>query len=149
MHDVLLAYLHFFTLLAAFALLVAELAVLVLPAQPGRWRALSRLDLGYGIAAVGILLTGLARVFFGFKPALYYWHNPYFHALWITFLVIGLLSIAPTIWFARWHNAERADPGFAPPLDKVRHVRDHLITEILLFCIAPLFAMLMARGYGM
>jgi putative membrane protein len=108
MHDVLLAYLHFFTLLA-----------------------------------------GFARVFFGLKPALYYWHNPYFHALWVTYLLIGLLSVIPTFSFIRWAKAERTEPGFAPPPNKVRHVRGHLILEILLFCIAPLFAVLMARGYGM
>jgi len=148
MRDVILAYLHYFSLFTAFALLVAELAVLQLPSQPGRWRFLSRLDIGYFAAAIGILATGLARVFLGFKPALYYWHDTWFHALWITFLLIGLLSIVPTVYFIRWAKAERATPGFAPPAGAVRHARGHVALELLLFCIAPLFAILMARGYG-
>lgn len=149
MHDILLTYLHYFALFATFALLVVELALLLAPYQPGRWRLLSLLDLGYFAAALGILATGLARVFFGYKPTLYYWHNPYFHALWVTFLIIGLLSIVPTFSFIKWAKAERGQPGFLPDPQTLRHVRGHLIFEILLFAIAPLFAVLMARGYGM
>ncbi|HEV7164665.1 MAG TPA: DUF2214 family protein [Gammaproteobacteria bacterium] len=149
MHDALLAYLHYLTLLAAFSLLVAELAVLRLPHQPGRWRSLSLLDLGYFLAAIGILATGLSRVFYGLKPALYYWHNPYFHALWVTFLFIGLASIIPTLSFMKWAKAERNQPGYTPPPKALRHVQGHLVLEIALFAIAPIFAVLMARGYGM
>lgn len=148
MHEVLLAYLHFIALFVTYSLLVAELALLQLPAQPGRWRTLSRLDMGYFIAAGAVLATGLARLFFGFKPALYYWHDTWFHALWITFLLIGVLSIVPTVSFIRWAKAERTDPGFTPPVKALRHARGHIAFEILLFSIAPLFAVLMARGYG-
>ena len=148
MRDVILAYLHYFALFTAYALLVAEHALLRLPSQPGRWRLLGRLDIGYFIAAVAVLATGLARVFFGFKPPLYYWHDTWFHVLWITFLFIGLLSIVPTLNFIRWAKAERADAGFTPPASVLRHVHGHLTLEILLFSLAPLFAVLMARGYG-
>lgn len=148
MLDLVLAYLHYFTLFATFSLLVAELAVLQLPPQPGHWGFLSRLDIGYFIGAIGVLTTGVARVFFGFKPPLYYWHDLWFHALWITFLLIGLLSIVPTLSFIRWAKAERADTGFTAPAKAVRHARGHVALELLLFCIAPLFAVLMARGYG-
>src|SRR5579859_6787153 len=148
MHEFLLAYLHFFALFVTYSLLVAELVLLLLPVQPGRWRTLSRLDIGYFIGAIAVLATGLARVFFGFKPALYYWHDGWFHALWITFLLIGLLSIVPTVSFIRWAKAERADPGFTPPAKALRHARGHLTLEILMLSVAPLFAVLMARGYG-
>jgi len=59
MHEILLAYLHFFALFATYSLLVAELVLLLLPAQPGRWRTLSRLDIGYFIGAIAVLATGL------------------------------------------------------------------------------------------
>jgi len=148
MRDFVIAYLHFFSLFATYALLVAELALLRLPFQPGRWRVLSRLDVGYFIGAGAVLATGLARVFFGSKPALYYWHNVWFHALWITFLLIGVGSIVPTISYIRWAKAERTQLGYAPPIHALRHVRGCVTIEILLFTLAPLFAVLMARGYG-
>lgn len=149
MHDLLLTYLHYCALFATLSLLVAEQAVLHLPPQPGRWRLLSLLDMCYFLAAIAILATGLSRVFFGLKPSLYYWHNPYFHALWITFLFIGLLSIVPTLSFIKWAKAERSQPGYTPAPEALRHVRGHITLEILLFGIAPIFAILMARGYGM
>lgn len=148
MLDVILAYLHYFSLFATFAFLAAELVVLQLPAQVGRWRFLSRLDIGYFVTAIGILATGLARVFLGLKPALYYWHDLWFHALWLSFLAIGLLSIVPTVAFIRWAKAEQAQAGFVPPAGALRRVRVHLTLELLLFCLAPFFAILMARGYG-
>ena len=148
MRELILVYLHYFSLFAAFSLLVAELLVLQLPPQPGRWRYLSRLDIGYFVAAIGVLATGLGRVFLGLKPALYYWHDTYFHALWITYLLIGLLSIVPTVSFIRWAKAERGAANFAPPAPALRHVRGHIVFELLLFCLAPIFAILMAHGYG-
>jgi len=148
MHDLILAYLHYLSLFAAFSLLVAELVVLRLPAQAGRWRSLSRLDIGYFIAAIAVLATGLGCMFFGFKPALYYWHDLWFHALWLTFLAIGLLSIAPTLSFIRWAKAERGTGSFTPPADALQRARACITLELLLFAIAPCFAILMARGYG-
>ena len=148
MFDAILAYAHFITLLSAFALLVAELAVFHAASGPGKWRLLSRLDLGYFLSAIGVLVTGLGRVFLGFKGAAYYWHNPWFHALWITFLLIAILSITPTLLFMKWAKVARTAPEFTPQPQELRHVRNHLQFEILLFCIAPMFAVLMARGFG-
>ena len=148
MLDPILAYLHYVALFATYSVLVAELALMLLPAQPGRWRFLSRLDMGYCIGATAVLATGLARLFLGLKPALYYWHDIWFHALWITFLLIGLFSIVPTLSFIRWAKAVRAEPEFTPPAQALRHARGHVILEIALFSLAPMFAVLMARGYG-
>jgi len=144
MLDIALTYLHYLCIFTAFGLLLAEL--LLLPTA--RWRLLSRADIGYFIAALGILATGLCRVCFGFKPPAFYWHEPWFHALWITFLLIGLLSIVPTVSFIRWAKAADKDPGFAPDPKALRHVRGHLLLEIALFAVAPVFAILMARGIG-
>lgn len=141
MTDILLAYLHYLCLFAAFGLLLAEL--LLLPTA--RWRLMSRVDMGYFVAALGILATGLGRVCLGFKPPAYYWHEPWFHALWITFLLIGLLSIVPTVQFIRWN---KAGPDFVPAPQVLRRVRSHLLLELLLFAVAPVFAILMARGLG-
>ena len=144
MTDILLAYLHYLCIFTAFGLLLAELLLL----STTRWRFLSRVDMGYFIAAIGILVTGLGRVCLGFKPAAYYWHEPWFHALWVTFLLIGLLSIVPTVRFIRWAKAAEKDPGFTPDPEALRHVRGHLLLEIILFAVAPVFAILMARGLG-
>src|SRR5690348_1961495 len=95
--DALLAYAHFISLFSAYALLAAELLVHGQPGFEGKWARLARLDMGFFISAIALLLTGLGRVFFGLKGAGYYWHDLWFHALWITYALIGLLSIVPTL----------------------------------------------------
>jgi putative membrane protein len=49
--------------------------------------------------------------------------NVFFWANIATFLVVGLLSIAPTAAMIRWRNALKKDPTFAPPADAIRRVR--------------------------
>jgi len=145
--DALLAYAHFFALLSAYALLAVELVCFTW-SVPGRWRRLARIDIGFFVSAIALLLTGLGRVFYGLKGAAYYWHDLWFHALWITYLLIGLTSIVPTLAFIRWAKQEQAAPGFVPGPQELRRVHNCLKLEIVLFSLAPVFAVLMARGYG-
>lgn len=145
--DALLADMHFLALFATFALLVTEHAMLSGPG--GRsWQRIARVDLAYFIAAICILLTGFGRVFFGIKGAAYYWPNPFFHALWLSFLLIALLSIFPTLAFMRWKRRQQQAPAFEPAPAELGRVRLLLRIELGVFIVAPLFAVLMARGYG-
>ena len=148
MLDALLAYAHFFSLFAAFGLLVAEWRLFESSAPPERWRRLAKLDIGYFVAAIAIIVTGLGRVFYGVKGPEYYWHNLCFHGLLLSYLAIGLLSILPTLSYIRWAKQEQRTPGFDPGIIGLGRVRLCLRLELLLFCIAPLFAVLMARGFG-
>lgn len=146
--DITLAYAHFLTLFAAFALLLAELLIFNLQLPASKWRLLSRIDLAYFLFAIGILLTGLGRVVWGLKGFAYYRHDDFFYALVGTYALIALGSIVPTLSFMRWSKAAAADPGFSPAPRESRHVRGHLLSELILFAIAPVFAVLMARGLG-
>ena len=146
--DALLAYAHFISLFSAYALLAAELIVHGQPSFEGKWVRLARLDMGFFISAIALLLTGLGRVFFGLKGAAYYWHDLWFYAPWITYALIGLLSIVPTLSYIRWSRQEKAAPAFAPGPRELRNVHNNLRLELILFTLAPVFAVLMARGYG-
>ena len=68
-------------------------------------RRLQRIDLFFGIAAVVVIVTGIARVVFGLKGADFYLHNPIFWTKMGLFLLVGLLSIAPTVHYLRWNAA--------------------------------------------
>jgi putative membrane protein len=77
-----------------------------------------------------------------------YGPNVFFWAKIATFLIVGLLSIVPTVMMIRWRNALKTDAAFAPPSDVIRRVRGYLWAEAALFLSLPAFAAAMARGYG-
>jgi putative membrane protein len=143
MLDLSLAIGHHLLIFLLFGILVAELILV----RPGMDRtALNRvgaIDLWYGILAGLILAVGFSRAIFAAKGWLYYSHNAFFWAKIGTFLIIGLLSVPPTIQFIVWRRAEAL-----PDAGKIRGVRRLLWLEVLLFALLPAFAAAMARGYG-
>ena len=110
-------------------------------------RRLQRIDLFFGIAAIVVIVTGIARVVFGLKGADFYLHNPIFWTKMGLFLLVGLLSIAPTVHYLRWNAALSAGA------DSIRdepstygRIRSLLIAEIVVLAFIPLCAALMSRG---
>ena len=95
-----------------------------------------------------IIVVGFIRATVAAKGWAYYEVNVFFWAKIATFLVVGLLSIPPTVAIIRWRNALKSDAAFAPPADAIRRVRRHLWAEAALFLLLPVFAAVMARGYG-
>jgi putative membrane protein len=123
--------------------LMAEFVVV----RPGMsQQALARIgavDLWYGVLAGMILAVGFSRAVFAAKGWAYYSHNGFFWAKISTFLVIGLLSVPPTVAFIRWRRA-----GVAPDEAQIAGIRRLIWVEVGLFALLPIFAAAMARGYG-
>jgi putative membrane protein len=148
MIDLLLAIVHHLCAFGIAATVTAEL-VLVRPGmQPSAVRLAARYDAAYGVLAAGLLVIGFLRVYFGAKGADYYFHNHIFLTKVGLFLIMGLLSIKPTLRFLRWQKALRADPGFTPEETEIKAVRKLLMAEIHVFSLIPIAAAAMARGYG-
>ncbi|WP_369960041.1 DUF2214 family protein [Pseudomonas benzenivorans] len=148
MAAALAAYLHYLAIFALFALLTLEHRLLRLPLDLDRARSLVRIDAAYGISAVLVLVTGGIRALWFAKGLDYYLHNALFHAKLGLFVLVGLLSIVPTVHLLRWRAPLKA--GQLPPLDAGQARRLTLIIrlELLLVLLLPLLAVLMARGYG-
>jgi putative membrane protein len=104
---------------------------------------IARLDLIYGITAALIVIVGFSRAIYAAKGWGYYSHNGFFWAKIVTFALIGLLSISPTIAFIRWRREQ-----ILPDAAALRKVRRILHIELTLFVLLPIFAAAMARGYG-
>jgi putative membrane protein len=100
-------------------------------------------DLWYGILAGLIVIVGFSRAVFAAKGWTYYQHNAFFWAKIATFVVVGLLSVPPTLRFIGWRRA-----GVDPSDSAVAGVRRYLWGEVALFALLPVFAAAMARGYG-
>lgn len=145
-HDAALSVLHFLFVLLVAGTLTAEAFVLRLPVDGRVARLLLRIDLFYGIGSVGLILAGVARVFWGAKGASYYAGEPFFWAKMATFGLIGLISIGPTRSFMRWNKAAGADPSFAVDEPTAKKVRRLVMIEAHLLALVVIFAALMARG---
>jgi putative membrane protein len=147
MLDLHLAFAHHILMLILFGILAGELVLVRTPLTEQTLRRLAPLDLWYGIVAVAIVIVGFSRAIFAAKGWGYYSANLFFWAKMATFIAISLLSIWPTVAFIRWRTGLRL--GKLPDASQIAPVRLVLCTEAMLFALVPIFAALMARGYGM
>ena len=144
--DALLAFAHFVCIFSLAALLAGELAIFrkTLPADLfGRLRTLDR---WYGITAGLVIVTGLCRMFLGPKGAAFYVHNPIFWTKLGLFVVVALLSIAPTVAYLRWGARAGPDGSVAVETRAFERIRGFLWAEVAVFVFIPLCATFMARG---
>lgn len=111
-------------------------------------RRIQRVDLVYGVSAGLLVVVGLLRVYFFEKGANYYLHNHVFWTKMALFVIIGLLSIYPTIRFIKWNPvlAENKLPEI--PEKEFKNIRLLLWLEIAGLVLILFAAPLMARGVG-
>lgn len=143
--DTALAYTHY---LAAFAL-IAILAGETLLLRPGLSTTdvarLSRLDVLYGLVALAVLALGLARAVYGLKGWDFYAQNPYFWAKLGLFVVMGLLSVPPTLRFPKWKRAAVA-MGVVPDAGEITATRRYVLAQWAVFVSIPLMAAALGRN---
>lgn len=142
MSDLALAAVHHLLTFSLLGVLVAEWMLLRPSMTVHQAGYLAVLDRSYGAAAAAILGIGVLRVAFAGKGWFYYSHNLFFWSKMATFLAVGLLSIPPTIQYARWKQSSEINEP------QVLRVRRWLAAQLSLFPLIPLFAAAMARGFG-
>lgn len=143
---VLTAFLHH---VAAFTLVAAvALEFVLLRGELTLWsaRRLQVADMILGIAAGVLLAVGLMRVFWFEKGAAYYFSSHAFLTKFALFILVGLLSIVPTVEFLSWRRAVQSGqvPVVAP--GKLRRVRVILHVELAAIVLILLCAAIMAKG---
>ena len=146
--DALLAYFHFAAIIMLFAFLTVEAMLLRNPLDAAGVRLIARVDAWYGASAVLILVSGLLRWYFGAKGSAFYNPNPIFHAKVTLFVLVGVLSIKPTLQFLRWSRELKQNAAFLPPLEQQKKARRWVMIQLHLAAFIPLLAVLMARGIG-
>jgi putative membrane protein len=142
------AFLHHVSAFTLFAALVVEFVLIrsLLTAESAR--KILRADMIFGISAGVLLLVGLARVFHFEKGAYYYFHSWTFIAKLSLFVIVGLISIIPTMEFLRWREAVKAGQAPAVSAEKMKSVRSIIHYEMVGVVLIILFAALMAKGIG-
>jgi putative membrane protein len=109
-------------------------------------KRLVKADSVLGIAAGLLLVVGLCRVFFFEKGETYYMNSHAFLAKFSIFIIVGLLSIMPTVEFLSWKPAIAA--GQTPKADpkKLAFIKKFIHGELAAIVIILLCAAIMARG---
>jgi putative membrane protein len=146
--DLVLAIVHHLLVFSLAGVLAFEIGAVRPTMKRDDILGVGRVDTGYGILALVIIVVGFIRANVAAKGWAYYEVNLFFWAKIATFVVVGLLSIVPTVAFIRWRNALKSDAALAPPVDAIRRIRFYLWAEAALFLLIPVFAAAMARGYG-
>lgn len=141
--DILIRYLHLFGVVVLFGTLVIENMAIAREISREDVRNLAKVDALYGAAAGVVLICGLALLLAGAKPTEFFTANPVFHIKMTLFVLVGLLSIYPTVFFVR--NRKTEAERLAVPVAVIRLVR----LELVLLVFIPVLAFLMARGIGL
>jgi putative membrane protein len=144
--STLFAFLHHlcaFTLVAAVAI---EFTLIRQKLTLETARRLQSTDLVLGIAAAALLCIGLLRVFLFEKGSDYYLHSHAFLLKFSLFIILGVLSIIPTMEFLSWRGDIKA--GEVPVIDAKTRRRVTIVihSELAAIVIILLCAAIMARG---
>ena len=142
--EIILRYLHFVSIFAIVGTLLSEHFLLKPTLTRAEIGKLSRIDAGYGLAAIVLVAAGLTLWLGSYgKPAVVYTKNWIFHTKLTLFVMVGLLSIYPTVYFSRNRKGDPSEVVEVPKL-VVWMIR----FELLLVFVIPLLAGLMAHGIG-
>ncbi len=142
------AFVHFLAFFVLTTTLVLQLGLLSDSISVVTARRIQRADRVSGIAAVLVLIFGFLRVVYFEKGADYYFDNTFFLIKLTLFIAAALISIYPTLCYARWSpelKQEIAPDISAPMLISIRKIIHYELIGILgiLLC-----ASLMAKGFG-
>ena len=143
------AYVHYLSFMLCFGALVLERRLI--RANPDRSTATLMVvtDVVYGIAALTLLLSGIARVLYYGQGSEFYTENPLFWWKVGLYLSVGGLSLYPTVTYILWALPLRKGelPKVSPQL--ANRLAWILNIELAGFAAIPLLATLMARGVGL
>ena len=142
--EIVLRYLHFISVFAIVGALVSEHLLLKSTLSRKEILRLSKIDGVYGLAVLSLLGVGMTLWLGGIgKPTEFYSSNLVFHIKLTLFVVIGLLSIYPTVFFIK---QAKGDPTEMVAIPKT--IFWMVRFELLILLIMPILAGLMAKGIG-
>lgn len=141
---ILIRYLHFIAVFAIVGALVAEQFLVRKTMTRNEIKRIAVIDGVYGLGAVLVLIAGTILWFWVGKPAEFYTRNWIFHTKLTLFVVLGLLSLYPTIFFLK--NRRGLDINTEIIIPSAVFVCLRL--ELLLLLVIPILASYMSLGIG-
>ena len=147
--DILIPYLHYLGIMALMGSLISEHLILKPGLPKSLIKPLALIDLVYGLSAILVLTTGLLRWFVYGKGYDFYMATPLFHIKLTLFIVLGILSIFPTIKFLSWRKQLKRGEEPDTSVKTVKKMLLFIRIELFILAIIPLLAVMIARGSGM
>lgn len=141
MDEIFVRYIHFLSIMALSASLVAEHMALSKEVTDQQLKKAVKINAFYGVCMLLIFITGLLLWFSVGKSAEYYNSNWLFHTKLTIFIWLALLSIHPTVFLLK--NKNTTQKIIKIPKSVLVLVR----FELVLLGVIPLLAVLIANGY--
>lgn len=142
--EIIVRYIHFICVFVIVVTVVGEYLLLRDTVSRAEIRRIAHLDQLYGLAALTLLGAGFSLWFVLGKPATFYTYNFIFWLKIGLFIVVGLLSIYPTIFFLQERKKDLPESEVQVP-SRIKRI---ILWEIILLALIPLCASLMAKGVG-
>lgn len=142
--EILLRYVHFISIFTIVGALVSEHLLLKKSLSRSEVGRLAKIDGVYGLAVLVLLAVGMTLWLGAYgKPTEFYSNNPLFHTKLTLFIIIGILSIYPTVFFIKNKNGNQEENIKVPNI-----IFWMVRLELLLLFVIPILAGLMAKGIG-
>jgi putative membrane protein len=141
--EIAVKYMHFLSIFFIVAALSAEYILLKNEMTRREIGRLATIDAIYGISALTLLAAGFSLWFWVGKPAEFYSKNWIFMTKLTLFIIVGLLSIIPTIFFLKQRKGDAGEMVAIP-----RKIKMMVRIELLILFFIPLLATLMSKGIG-
>ena len=141
--EILLRYIHFIALFFWIGALTSEHLLLKPQMSRAAITRLARIDAVYGISAVLVVAAGLTLWFGVGKPSEFYSGNWIFHVKVGLAVIVGLLSIYPTVFFTKNRKGQESEM-----IDIPSNIKLLVRIQLAIMLIIPLLATLMAKGIG-
>lgn len=145
--EALLAFFHITSFLAWIVFASSQAALC-----RGDWlnaagvRRLARLDRILWFATAAVVLSGLARVWWGVKGVQWYVVNPLLYTKIVLFAIVASLQVSPSRHYRHW--IALLDTRGLPPAEEIRGARRKIMIATHLMAVIPLPAVFLARGFG-
>ena len=141
--EIFTRYFHFIFIFGLVSSVVAEHLLLKPQMTRRELKRMAIIDGVYGLSAILVVAAGLTLWFGVGKPAEFYTQNWIFHTKVGLAILMGLLSIYPTVFFIKQRKGPEEELVTVPP-----GIKWTIRMELLIILIIPLLATLMARGIG-
>lgn len=146
--EAILAAVHLLAILTAVVFVTSETAIC-----RSEWmnakvvQRLVTVDRIYLVGLAAVLLSGLARIYWGMKGDAWYWGNWLLHLKLTLFVLVALLAVKPARMYRTWAR-ELAATGALPGEGEVRFARRQVMIAAHLIALVPVAGAFLARGFG-